>query len=293
MSVQKSSSELILNDDGSVYHLKLLPEQVADTVITVGDPGRVEQVSRHFDVIEYEGTKREFVTHTGLIGKKRITVISSGIGPDNIDIVLNELHILASRDLTTGELLEQQRSLNIIRLGTSGTICEDIEVDSTIVSKAAFGLDNLLHFYRPYGNEAYQNIANSLQAHCNLPSMIKPYYFEADQKLLAKFNNWPLHGITLTAPGFYGPQGREVNLPNAVPDLISKLQTFRHDGERITNIEMESAAIFGLSHHLGHHALSVNVILANRATGQFSDQTHASVKRLIKEVLETICSQVD
>ncbi len=291
MNKQERSSELILNDDGSVYHLKLFHEQVADTVITVGDPGRVEQVSRHFDVIEYEGTKREFVTHTGLIGKKRITVISSGIGPDNIDIVLNELHILASRDLTTGNLLEKPRSLNIIRLGTSGTICEDIEVDSTIVSKAAFGLDNLLHFYHPTGNAAYQEMADSLQAHCSFPSMIRPYYFEADNNLLSRFSKWPLHGITLTAPGFYGPQGREVNLPNAIPDLIGKLRTFRHGTERITNIEMESAAIFGLASHLGHHALSVNVILANRATGQFSNQAPASVKRLISEALETICSQ--
>jgi len=290
MASIKKSSELILNEDGTVYHLNLLPEHIADTVITVGDPSRVAQVSKHFDTIDNIISKREFITHTGKIGSKSLTVLSTGIGPDNIDIVLNELHILASKNLSTGEDFARARSLNIIRIGTSGTICDDIEIDSFIISKAALGLDNVLHFYKKPVNIQEQHIANKFQAHCGFPEGIKPYYSPASAHLISSFKSWNQFGITLTAPGFYGPQGRGVNLALSTNNFITKLQSFSCKEGRITNIEMESATIFGLCSLLGHRAISANAILANRATGTFSKQPRKTIEKLIKNVLETICS---
>ncbi len=285
---KRKASELILNTNGTVYHLDLHPENIADTIITVGDPSRVEMVSRYFDSIEFKGSKREFVTHTGRIGNKRLTVISSGIGPDNIDIVLNELDILANIDLPTGLSKEQHTSLQIIRLGTSGALHSDIPVDTLLLSESAFGLDNLLHFYKYDADDETRAMQQALLTHCAFPAAIQPYYFKASEHLVGMFGDDFLHGITLTAPGFYGPQGRQVHAPVRIPGLLDIVSTFRMDGKRITNIEMESAAIFGLSKILGHAAVSVNAILANRATASFSSDTHAAVDRLIRTALEVI-----
>ncbi len=279
---------MILNDDGSVYHLHLKPDHIADTIITVGDPDRVDSVSRHFDRIEFKGVKREFVTHTGYIGQKRLTVLSTGIGPDNIDIVLNELDMLANMDLENRQVRKVHKTLTIVRLGTSGTICSDIPVHSLIVSDGAAGLDNLLHFYHAEKTEEETAMEQAFNSWMDLPSGIVPYFFLADKELVQAFGSGFTSGITLTAPGFYGPQGRQVHAAIRIPDLLDRAAGFRSGQTRITNIEMESAAIFGLCRALGHRAGSVNVILANRATGQFSVDPHRAVEQMIIQALEVI-----
>ena len=287
---KRNASELILNANGSVYHLNLHPEDIAETIITVGDPSRVEMVSRYFDALEFKGNKREFITHTGRIGRKRLTVISSGIGPDNIDIVLNELDILANIDLQSGLPKEQHTALQIIRLGTSGALHAYIPVDTLLLSEGAFGLDNLLHFYKYEPDQLATTMQQALLDHCQFPAVLQPYYFSADQKLVRQLGDGFMHGITLTAPGFYGPQGRQVHAPVRIPGLLDTVSAFRIKDKRITNIEMESAAIFGLSSILAHSAVSLNAILANRATGQFSTDSHQAVDHLIRSALEIIAT---
>lgn len=290
MNEHPASSELILNSDGSVYHLKLHPGDIANTIITVGDPSRVDMVSKYFDSVEFRGTKREFITHTGRIGQKRLTVISSGIGPDNIDIVFNELDQLVNMDLVNRNRLANHTALQFIRLGTSGSICKEIETGELLLSVGAIGLDNLLHFYKKTNTHEELELLSDLQAQCAFPSTIQPYYFSADKSLLAKFGSGFMRGITLTSPGFYGPQGRQIHAELEIPDLLSKLINFRHNNMKITNIEMESSAIFGLASVLGHQALSINVLLANRANGKFSVDPTRDIDRLIRSSLEVICN---
>lgn len=299
-------SELILNSDGSVYHLHLVPEQLADTVITVGDPDRVGDVSRYFDRIDTRVQKREFVTHTGELAGRRITVISTGIGTDNIDIVLNELDALATIDLVARKPLAQPRQLKIIRIGTSGALQPDLPVDSLLVSSHGLGLEGLLHFY-PYQASAstallLESIERHLafrqnqnrqhdpsQAYQSLP--IAPYLCPADTDLLRAFADPVLaQGITLTAAGFYAPQGRELRLPSRFGQgTIQELCNWQGPaGERITNLEMETAGIYGLASLLGHKAISLNALLANRANGSFSQQATQSIDRLIRFALEKI-----
>jgi uridine phosphorylase len=282
-----SEADLILNADGSIYHLNLLPEDLADTVITVGDPDRVEAVSKYFDRIELKKGKREFVTHTGYIGSKRITVISTGIGTDNIDIVFNELDALVNIDFTTRLPKSRLTSLELIRIGTSGTLSEDIAVDSILVSEYGLGLDALMHYYLKDSDQNEKELQAAVKHHLQIPG-IEPYITRASAPLLERVGKDFLRGITVTAPGFYAPQGREVRAKNRVNDLIGKLNSFRFQGLRITNLEMETAGIYALAKALGHHALSVNAILASRVKFEFSKHPEKVVEETIRTVLSNL-----
>ena len=284
-------SELILNEDGSIYHLHLLPHQLADTVITVGDPDRVEQVTKHFDSIEFSVQKREFKTTTGVYQNKRITVISTGIVTDNIDIVLNELDALANIDFKTRTLKKNLKKLNIIRLGTSGSIQKDIPVDRILLTERALGFDALLHFYQ---SDAIRDKAFE-QAFVNHTSWntekSTPYCVSASKTLFNHFDSEEFFsGVTATNIGFYGPQGRQLRLKTEDAQLNDKLESFDFKGTRITNLEMETSGIYGLCKLLGHRALSINAILANRATGVFSKDPAATVNHMITTALARIAS---
>jgi uridine phosphorylase len=291
LSTPIAPSELIINDRGAVYHLDLRPEELADTVITVGDPDRVERVSRHFDQVEFRGRHREFVSHTGHFKGKRITVLSSGIGPDNIDIVMNELDALVNIDLETRTVKPQLKSLYIIRVGTCGSLQADVPVDSFVASTHGLGIDNLLHFYRPEQNEEERQILHAFvtqtQLHNHLSS---PYISMGSPSLLKRFTDGFVHGITVTCPGFYGPQGRVLRLGLAHPGLNQMLTNFSFGHHRITNFEMETSAIYGLGKLLGHHTLSLNTVVANRVSRSFSEDGQAAVDRLILQALERLAA---
>lgn len=284
-----SPSELILNPDGSIYHLNLLPEDIAQTIITVGDPDRVHDVSKYFDTIEIKKGRREFHTHTGTLNRKRITVISTGIGTDNVDIVFNELDALVNVDFDTREIKDEINQLDFIRIGTSGAIQPDIPVDSFLLSETAIGFEGLLHFYDS-GQHGNEPLAHELNAFLAWGSHnITTYAFDCDESLKAKFDeNRIRFGITATNSGFYGPQGRKIRLNPKVSDFNEKLAAFLYKGERITNLEMETAGIYGLAKLHGHRAVSLNAILANRATGEFSKRAFHTVDSLIKFTLEKI-----
>ncbi|WP_318344946.1 nucleoside phosphorylase [Flagellimonas baculiformis] len=285
------SSELILNPDGSIYHLNLLPEDIAETIITVGDPERVPEVSKYFDSIEVRKGKREFLTHTGHLSGKRLTVISTGIGTDNIDIVLNELDALVNIDFASRQVKNEKKQLGIIRIGTSGTIRPEIPIDSFLMSTSAIGLDGLMHFY---GNSDPRNKAmeRALIKHLDWGGHhIVPYVVDSDVQLKKLFLSPGFHsGITVTNPGFYGPQGRILRLAPKVLDFQDKLASFSFEGQHITNLEMETAGIYGLSQLMGHKAVSLNAILANRATGEFSTDGGKTIDSLIKFTLERLVS---
>ena len=283
-------SELIINPDGSIYHLNLKPEQVAKNVIVVGDPDRVAKVSKYFDRIEYKIQKREFVTHTGELNGTRITVISTGIGTDNIDIVMNELDALVNIDFETRMEKEEHTSLNIIRIGTSGSMQEDIAVNTLLVSEYGIGIDGLLHFY-DYKNNAdeymtFLHFMETVGSETNFP--IRPYIASAGNDLIKKLAPDFIKGITLTCPGFYAPQGRVLRANISVNNMIESLGKFNYKDLRCTNFEMETAAIYGLANILGHQAISFNAILANRITNEFSDTPKEIVVKLIETVLERI-----
>ncbi|HTH81829.1 MAG TPA: nucleoside phosphorylase [Mucilaginibacter sp.] len=283
-----SETDLILNADGSVYHLNLLPGDVADTVITVGDPDRVSEISRHFDSIEFKKGKREFITHTGRIGNKRLTVLSTGIGTDNIDIVFNELDALVNIDFNTRVVNADLQRLNIIRIGTSGAVQADIPVDSILFSSAAIGLDPLMHYYKQNLSASEQNLLNAFKSVLPADASLSPYFVSADKTLLDFLGDKQQQGITITAPGFYSPQGRQVRAVSAIPNLIEIIQQFSFEGKRITNLEMETAGIYGLAAALGHKALSCNVILANRVTQTFSKQPAKIMAHYIQELLSKL-----
>ena len=287
--MQLGPSEFILNADKSIYHLNLLPEDIADTIITVGDPNRVWEVSKYFDFIEVEKNKREFRTHTGRLNDKRITVISTGIGTDNIDIVMNELDALANIDFDTKTVKAEHTALDIIRIGTSGGIQPDIPVDSFVMSELAIGFDNVLHFYE---SEAIQHpdIQLAFIDHTKW-SVFKsiPYVVRADEALALKLQaDNVLGGFTATNVGFYGPQGRMLRLQTEDEQLNSKITSFEYEGLRITNMEMETSGIYGLAALMGHKAISMNCILANRCTGEFSLHPQKAVDELIQFVLGRI-----
>lgn len=282
-----SEADLILNPDGSIYHLNIRPEDLAETVITVGDPDRVEAVSRYFDRIELKKGRREFITHTGYLGQKRITVISTGIGTDNIDIVLNELDALANVDFETRLPKSRLISLDIIRIGTSGTIQPDIPVGTVLASEYGLGLDALMHYYNSVPEPDEEELRQAVTAHLGIPG-IAPYLTRASSELLAVAGKGFQRGITVTAPGFYAPQGRRVRAAVSVPDLIGKLNSFRLRDHRITNLEMETAGIYALARSLGHRALSVNAILASRVRFEFSDQPEKIIAKTITGVLDHI-----
>ncbi len=283
-----AESELIINSRGAIYHLDLRPEELADTVITVGDPDRVPLVSKYFDEIEVKRQHREFVTHTGFIGKKRITVLSSGIGPDNIDIVLNELDAVKNIDFKTRTIKSQHSPLTIIRLGTSGSLQEDIPVDSLVAGTHGLGLDNLLHYYRLQMNNEDQQLLKHFVAHTQLAGNIQPYISSSGASVLKHFVTGFHNGITVTCPGFYGPQGRVLRLGLSNPNLVEHLTSFRFGNHRISNFEMETSAIYGLGKLLGHQCLSVNVIVANRVRKEFSKDGAAAVDHLIQTCLGVI-----
>lgn len=286
------SSELILNADGSVYHLNLKKENVATTIILVGDPDRVPRVSKYFDNIEFSIQKREFCTHTGTYNGKRISVISSGIGPDNIDIVINELDAIFNIDLEKRCPKEEHTSLNIIRLGTSGSLQAEIPVDSIVLSSHGLGMDNMFHSYRDSASVREIEIEEAFIKHTDwLSDKGRPYIVACGEKLRDKLLSDKIYqGITGTASGFYGPQGRQLRLAVQDIHLNDKLHSFSFNNLKITNLEMETSAIYGLSKLLGHQAVSMNAIIANRALGAFTKDTKQAVENLIQYALPRIAS---
>ena len=284
-----AESELIINNRGAVYHLDLKPDELAGTVITVGDPDRVKEVSKHFDSIEVKRQHREFISHTGYVGKKRLTVLSSGIGPDNIDIVVNELDALVNIDFGTREVRKELRAINIIRIGTSGSLQADIPVDSFVASTHGLGIDNLLNFYRLEHNEQEKELLQSFITHTQLHGQIgEPYISSGAASLIKHFVTGFHQGITVTCPGFYGPQGRVLRLGIRNPNLVNRLTDFRFGQHRISNFEMETSAIYGLGKLLGHNCLAINAIVANRVQQEFSRDGKAVVERLIVKFVETV-----
>lgn len=283
-----TETDLILNPDGSVYHLNLLPEDIASTIITVGDPDRVGEVSKHFDSLELKKGKREFITHTGYLGKQRISVVSTGIGTDNIDIVLNELDALVNIDLASRQVKEQPTSLNIIRIGTSGAIRSDIPIDSILVSEYALGLDALMGYYQYQETGEEKDLLTALKNQVPELQCLNPYFTHAGNDLLNRLGNNLQKGITVTAPGFYAPQGRKLRYQSKIDELISKLNAFSHQNNRITNLEMETAGIYALAKIFGHQAISVNAILASRVKLEFSKNPQKVIDKAIKMVLERI-----
>jgi uridine phosphorylase len=282
-------SELIITPQDCIYHLDLHPDEISDTIILVGDPGRVAEVSKYFDRIEHRKAHREFITHTGYIGNKRLSVVSSGIGPDNIDIVLNELDALVNIDFISREIKEQHQVLNIIRLGTSGSLQEDLPVNSFVASTFGIGLDNLLHYYRYENNAEESFILNDFKNHTLLNgNPVQPYVVEGSVRLLNHFTEGYAHGITVTCPGFYAPQGRRLRLPLAFPNLVNNLSSFRSGMHYITNFEMETSAIYGLGKLLGHHCLSLNAIIANRQTKTFAENVALVIDQMIRKSLDII-----
>ena len=285
-----SNSELILNPDGSIYHLHLHPEQVATTIITVGDPERVKTVSKHFDRIEHQVQNREFVTHTGYIGHQRLTVIATGIGTDNIDIVLNELDALFNIDLVTRQIKTTFTKLQFIRIGTSGCLRKELPVDTFLISRYAIGMDALM----PYYNYQQEDSSKQLEAaltHALHSTPLRPYVIKNTSSLDTALGEGIPKGITITAPGFYAPQGRQLRAISTHKDLlesIQKVRTIPIVGLPITNLEMETAGIYGLAKALGHEAISFNALLANRGRGEFSKHPQKTIDRLVELVLSRI-----
>lgn len=287
-------SELILNPDGSIYHLNLKPEHIADTLLFVGDQNRVEKITKHFDSIEFSTQKREFKTTTGTYRNKRLTVLSTGIGPDNIDIVLNELDALVNIDLNTRTPKEKLSSLNIIRVGTSGSLQKDIPVDSFVVSSHGLDLNGMLHSYQLQGIN-HPELENAFVEHTNWSKLkAYPIIISNDNHLENILRSeQTFQGITATAGGFYGPQGRVLRLAVQDEALNRKIDSFQFNSHRITNLEMETSAIYGLSKLLGHKACSINAIIANRANGSFSENPSQVVENLILYVLNRLVSESD
>ncbi|GAA4136410.1 nucleoside phosphorylase [Sphingobacterium kyonggiense] len=282
-----NDSELIINADGSIYHLNLKPEDIADTIIFVGDPDRVPEVSKYFDRIELRKGKREFITHTGYVKDKRITVISTGIGTDNIDIVLNELDALVNIDFQTRSLKPEIKSLDIIRIGTSGSIQGNLAMGTILASEYAIGFDSLMQYYKKtYSTQESEIQQAVLQTFDDLS--FKPYIGHASPELLKKFAFDLPMGITMTAPGFYGPQGRQLRTQNVYPNLIRQANAFQVNNRQITNLEMETAGIYALSNLLGHHALSINAILASRVKETFAENPQEIVDKAIQMVLSRL-----
>jgi uridine phosphorylase len=281
-----AESELIINQRGAIYHLNLRPEELANSIITVGDPDRVGEVSKYFDRIEHKSQHREFITHTGFIGNKRISVISTGIGTDNIDIVFNELDALVNIDFETRCIKKELTSLSIIRIGTAGSLQASIPIDGFVVSTHGLGIDNLLNFYRHEENEEEKQLLHSFVTFTQLHNRFSyPYINSASASLIKHFVEDYYQGITVTCPGFYGPQGRILRLGLSTPSLIDRLTQFQFGNHHIANFEMETAAIYGLGKILGHHCLSISAIVANRITKEFSKDGNATVDKLIQKTL--------
>jgi uridine phosphorylase len=287
--MQFPETELILTPQNRVYHINLTAQDIADDVIIVGDQNRVPQISKHFSSIEFKTNHCEFVTHTGTYKGKRITVVSTGIGTDNIDIVMNELDAAVNINPNTRTLNEIHRTLNIIRLGTSGSLQADVPVNSLVVSSHGLGLDGLLNFYQGWQTINQNDISQAFINHTNwLSNLPFPYCVAASQNLLNKFKDGNFIGITATAPGFYGPQGREIKLKAAIPNLNQLLATFNLNNLRITNFEMETSALYGLGKLLGHNCLTICVIIANRVLKEFTTDYNKSVEIVIENCLQKL-----
>ncbi len=284
-----AESELILNPDGSVYHLKLKPENIADDIIVVGDPGRVPVISAYFDKIEFRQSNREIVTHTGYIGKKRLTVLSTGMGTDNLDIVINELDAVVNIDLKNRIPKTEHKSLNIIRLGTSGAMQEDIPVGTYVMSSHGIGLDGLMRFYAAGDKVLDAELTNAFLRQTNWPADLpKAYIVSGSNALMDRMGKGYVKGITATAPGFFGPQGRVLRLELAYPDLNDRISAFEYEGHRIANFEMETSALYGLTKALGHNAMTVCAIIANRLRKEYAKDYKPSVTALIEDLLEKL-----
>ncbi len=284
-------SELILNGDGTIFHLHLKPENIADNIILVGDQGRVEMVSNFFDTVDFKAHNREFVTHTGTYKNKPVTVLSTGIGTDNIDIVVTELDALANVDLDKRIPKQDHRTLNLVRIGTSGALQEDIPVDTPVVSEMSIGFDGLLNFYEGRDKLGNADLQTKFLKYTGWDTKLAtPYFVDASTKLVKKIGFDMRKGMTISAPGFYGPQGRIIRLNTVDPDLNSKISTFDYNGKKITNYEMESSAIAGLSKLMGHNALTVCSIIANRMRKEYSVNYKIAVEKLVITVLDRLLS---
>lgn len=286
------SSELIINADGSIFHLHLKPEQIADRIILVGDPGRVDLIGSMLTDVEFKIQSREFVSTTGTYNKQRITVISTGIGTDNIDIVVNELDALANINLTTREINPVHRKLNLVRIGTSGGLQPYLDINSFVVSQKAIGFDGLLNFYANRDSVSDLPFEEAFKQHTNWGKQLtSPYVVDCSEELLKKIHrDDTVGGVTISAPGFYGPQGRVLRLPLADGRLNEKIESFVFNGHRITNFEMECSAIYGLSKLLGHEALTICLIIANRLKKESNPNYHQSMETLVRIVLDRLTS---
>ncbi len=288
MNKQIPASELPLQADGAIYHLNLHPEELADNVILVGDPGRVEMISAMFDSVELRKQNRELITHTGTFHGKRISVISTGMGTDNIDIVLTELDALANVDLSTRTVKEEHRALNLVRIGTSGALNPNIECGSFLASAFGLGIDGMLRFYDTH-DLIREDLVEAFVRHTGWDNVLPyPYCTPCSPVLLERIAHDMKQGITVSAPGFFGPQGREVRAKLKYPELNSRIETFEYQGNAITNMEMECSALYGLGSLLGHHPLTICLIIANRVTGKFLDSYHDRMEQLCHTVLERI-----
>lgn len=282
-------SELIINTDGSIFHLHLLPEQLSDTIILVGDPGRVETVSSFFTTKEFTVSNREFVSTTGIYNNKRITVLSTGIGTDNIDIVVNELDALANIDFKTRTVKNTHKKLTLVRLGTSGAMQPNIPIDSLLLTEISIGFDGLLNFYEGRDEVSELDIERAFLSHTKWnPLCAKPYFTYSSERLVNLFSEFTIKGMTISAPGFYGPQGRVLRLPLADPLLNDKIESFSFNGRNITNFEMESSAINGLSKLLGHDSVTICAIIANRVLKQATKDYKPTIKKLIVNALNSL-----
>lgn len=286
---QIPSSELIINSDGSIFHLHIRPEELADTVILVGDPGRVELVASFFDSREFVRSSREFVTITGSYKGKRLTVLSTGIGTDNIDIVVNELDALANIDFETREPKAEHKSLRLLRIGTSGAIQPDIPLGSFVLSHISVGCDGLLNWYANRDSVSLLDMERAFTEHTNWPDNLPaPYFAKASDYMISLFSDVTVKGVTISASGFYGPQGRVLRLPLAMPDMVHQFETFSYNGDRITNFEMEGSAIAGLSALLGHEAATVCCIIANRHLHESQPDYKPYINKLVQLSLDRL-----
>ena len=285
------ASELITNDDGSIFHLHLRPEELADNIVVVGDPARVDMVAGHFDHKEVERGNREFHAVTGTYRGARITALSTGIGPDNIDIVMNELDALANIDLRTKEIRPEPKSLRIVRVGTCGSVQAEVPVNARVISAVSIGIDGVLRFYKGHERVCDEGMEDAFIRHCRWTAKTaRPYAVRAAKELVDKLHQPGLtvDGITLTAPGFYGPQGRVLRLPIEMPGVNEAINTFRHDGLPLVNYEMESAPLAGLSALMGHKAATICLVIANRATGDANPDYHPRMEELIEYTLNKL-----
>lgn len=286
------ASQLVLNNEGAIYHLNLHPDQLADNVIMVGDPGRVDMIASFFDKIDVERQNRELVTRTGWFNGKRITVLSTGMGTDNLDIVMNELDALANIDLKTRMPKETHRSLNLIRLGTCGALQPDIEPGNNVATRYAIGLDGLLYFYEKHKEVNEIAMRDAFIEQMDYPKDLpKPYVVEGSKMLFDKLAEGYYQGVTATAPGFYGPQGRTLRMHLSYPENNNKIENFDYQGWRVCNFEMESSALYGLGKMMGHNCLTICVAIANRVTEKFTTDYHPYVRKLVESTLQRLTSK--